>query len=117
MNLDLEIPEEVAELPRARVEAPALEGHRSKWFSEGQLWQMIGFSSRMQVHTFLKKHGVHLHYSLEDLEQDREISRERQEKISGNPRLAKSLRRTARRSTTWCPSGILGFFPISVSES
>ncbi len=96
MNLDLQIPEEVvhlltseyADLQRAAVEALALEGYRSKRFSEGQLRQMLGFSSRMQVHAFLKEHGVHLHYSLEDLEQDRATSRELEEKVSGNPRLA-----------------------------
>jgi hypothetical protein len=48
--------------------------YNTKWFSEGQLRQMLRFSSRMQVHAFLKEYGVHLHYSLEDLEQDREIS-------------------------------------------
>jgi predicted HTH domain antitoxin len=35
---------------------------------------MLGFSSRMQVHAFLKERGVHLNYSLDDLEQDRETS-------------------------------------------
>ena len=49
---------------------------------------MLGFSSRMQVHAFLKEHGVHLHYSLEDLEQDRETSRELEEKVPGNHRPA-----------------------------
>lgn len=96
MNLELQIPEDVAhlltseyaDLPRAAVEALALEGYRSKRFSEGQLRQMLGFSSRMQVHAFLKEHGVHLHYSLGDLEQDRETSRELEEKISGSSRLA-----------------------------
>jgi hypothetical protein len=95
MNLELQIPEEVAhlltseyaDLPRAAVEALALEGYRSKRFSEGQLRRMLGFSSRLQVHAFLKEHGVHLHYSLEDLDQDRETSRELEEKVSGNPRL------------------------------
>jgi hypothetical protein len=90
MNLDLE----------SRKRSRTCRARRSKWFSEGQLWQMLRFSSRIEVHTFLKEHGVHLHYCLEDLEQDREISRERQEKISGNPRLAKSSWRTPRRSTT-----------------
>ncbi len=96
MNLDLQIPEEVAhlltseyaDLPRAAVEGLALEGYRSKRFSEGQLRQVLGFSSRMQVHAFLKEHGVHLHYSLDDLEQDRETSRELEEMVPGNPRLA-----------------------------
>ncbi len=96
MNLELQITEEAAhlltskyaDLPRAAVEALALEGYRSKRFSEGQLRQMLAFSSRMQVHAFLKEHGVHLHYSLEDLEQDRETSRELEDKVSGSPRLA-----------------------------
>jgi predicted HTH domain antitoxin len=83
MTLELQIPEdaarlltaEYADLPRAAVEALALEGYRSKRFSDGQLRRMLGFSSRMQVHAFLKERGVHLHYSLADLEQDRETSR------------------------------------------
>lgn len=95
MNRELQIPEEVAhlltieyaDLPRAAVEGLALEGYRSKRFSEGQLRQMLGFSSRMQVHAFLKEHGFHSHYSLDDLEQDRETSRELEETVTGNPRL------------------------------
>lgn len=95
MNLQLQIPDDVAhlltseyaDLPRAALEALALEGYRSSRFSEGQVRHMLGFSSRMQVHAFLKEHGVHLHYSMEDLEQDRETSRELEEKITGTPRL------------------------------
>lgn len=95
MNLELRIPEDVAhllaseyaDLSRAAVEALALEGYRSKRFSEGQVRRMLGFSSRMQVHAFLKEHGVYLHYSLEDLEQDRESSRDLEERVSGHPRL------------------------------
>lgn len=94
MNLELQIPDDVAhlltsefaDLPRAAVEALALEGYRSKRFSEGQVRNMLGFSSRMQVHAFLKEHGVHLHYSLEDLDQDRESSRELEEKVPGDHR-------------------------------
>ena len=84
MNLEFQIPDDVAQLlaseyadlPRAAIEALALEGYRSRRLSDGQVRQMLGFSSRMQVHAFLKEHGVHLHYSLADLEQDRAISRE-----------------------------------------
>jgi hypothetical protein len=82
MTLDLQIPEveaqllatEYADLPPAAVEALALEGYRSSRFSDRQLRQILGFSSRMQVHAFLKEHEVHLHYSFADLEQDRETS-------------------------------------------
>lgn len=62
---------ECADLPRATVEPLALEGYRSKRISEGQLRQMLGFNSRLQVHAFLKERRVHLHCSLADLEQDR----------------------------------------------
>jgi len=93
MNLELHISDEAAQLltseyadlPRAAVEALALEGYRSKRFSEGQVRQMLGFSSRLQVHGFLKEHGVPLHYSLDDLEQDRRTSRELEDKVVGNP--------------------------------
>jgi hypothetical protein len=88
MNLELQISDDLAhlltaeypDLPRAVVEALALEGYRSKRFSEGLVREMLGFSSRMQVHAFLKEHGVHLHYSLADLEQDRETSRQFEDK-------------------------------------
>lgn len=96
MNLELQIPDEVAhlltseyaDLPRAAVEALALEGYRSRRLSEGQVRQVLGLSSRLQVHAFLKEHGVHLHYSLDDLEQDRETSRDLEERVPGIQRSA-----------------------------
>jgi hypothetical protein len=89
MNLERQIPDDVAhflateyaDLPQAAIEALALEGYRSQRLSEGQVRQMLGFSSRMQVHAFLKEHGVPLHYSLADLEQDRETSRGFEDKV------------------------------------
>jgi len=89
MNLELQIPDDVAhllateyaDLPQAAIEALALEGYRSLRLSEGQVRQMLGFSSRMQVHAFLKEHGVPLHYSLADLEQDRETSKQFEDKV------------------------------------
>jgi hypothetical protein len=55
-NLELQIPDDVAQilqseysdLPRAAVEALALEGYRSKQFSEGLVRQMLGYSSRFR---------------------------------------------------------------------
>jgi len=97
MNVQLQIPDELArlltverdDLSRAALEALALEGYRSKRLSEGQVRQMLGFSSRLQVHAFLKEHGVHLHYSLADLEQDRETSQRLEDTVeSGNRRSA-----------------------------
>lgn len=83
MNLQLEIPDDLAhqlscqdaDLPRVTMEALALEGYRSGRLSDGQVRRMLGFASRLQVHTFLKEHGIHLHYSLADLEEDRSTSR------------------------------------------
>ena len=83
MNLELQIPHDIArilssefaDLPRAVVEALALEGYRSNRLTDGQLRQMLGFSTRIQVRAFLKQRGVHLHYTLADLDQDRETSR------------------------------------------
>lgn len=79
MNLQLEIPDDLAhqltyedaDLPRVTMEALALEGYRSGRLSDGQVRRMLGFASRLQVHTFLKEHSVHLHYSLSDLEEDK----------------------------------------------
>ena len=89
MDLALHIPDEAvrflaaayADLPRAALEALAVDGYRSNRLSDGQLRKMLGFSSRMQVHSFLKERGVYLHYSLADLDQDRNSSRELEEKI------------------------------------
>jgi predicted HTH domain antitoxin len=67
----------------------ALEGYRSNRLSDGQLRQMLGFSSRMQVHAFLKERGVPLNYSLADLDHDRETSKDLEAKASsGNPHSA-----------------------------
>jgi predicted HTH domain antitoxin len=97
MNLELQIPDDIArmlsseyaDLPRTIVEALAIEGYRSNRFSDGQLRQMLGFSSRIQVHAFLKERGIHLHYSLADLDRDRETSRNFEENRNvGNPHAA-----------------------------
>jgi Uncharacterised protein family (UPF0175) len=97
MNLELQIPDDVArilsreyaDLTRAAVEALALEGYRSNRLSDGQLRQMLGFSSRMQVHAFLKERGVPLNYSLADLEHDRATSNDLEAKVSlGSPHTA-----------------------------
>ena len=44
------------------LEALALEGYRTERLSESELRQMLGFETRMQVHAFLKEHGVYLNY-------------------------------------------------------
>jgi hypothetical protein len=78
MDVQLQIPDDVArviqnqqpDLSRAALEALALEGYRSERLSEGQVRRMLGFRTRMQVHTFLKAHNVYLNYSIHELESD-----------------------------------------------
>jgi len=52
---------------------------------------MLGFETRMEVHAFLKQHGVYLHYDLVDLEKDQVTTeklrgRLQDESASGKPR-------------------------------
>lgn len=57
------------------LEALALEGYRTERLSESEFRQMLGFETRMQVHAFLKEHGVYLNYSLADMDRDLETIR------------------------------------------
>jgi hypothetical protein len=78
MDVQLQIPDDVArvilnqqpDLSRAVLEALALEGYRSERLSERQVRRMLGFRTRMQVHTFLKAHNVYLNYSIRELQND-----------------------------------------------
>lgn len=82
MEIILKIPDELArqvasegkDPARVALEALALEGYRAEHLSESAIRQMLGFESRIQVHAFLKEHGVHLHYDLSDLARDRDTS-------------------------------------------
>ena len=78
MEIILNIPDELArqvtaegkEPARVALEALALEGYRAGQLSESAIREMLGFGTRMEVHAFLKQHGVYLHYDVADLEQD-----------------------------------------------
>jgi hypothetical protein len=77
MHISLEIPDSIPnvvapdqEPARAALEALALEGYRSKRLGESAVRRLLGFETRMEVHGFLKEHGVYLNYSMEDLEHD-----------------------------------------------
>jgi len=84
MQITLELPDEIArtleakwnDLPRATLESVALEGYRSGALTEEEVRRILGYENRMQVHGFLKEHGVYLNYNLEDLEQDMNALRE-----------------------------------------
>src|SRR5271155_5269260 len=83
MEITLNIPDELArqvtpdgqDPARVALEALALEGYRTELLSESAVRQMLGFETRMEVHAFLKQHGVYLHYEVSDLEQDRMTAR------------------------------------------
>lgn len=99
MEVTLHIPDDIAkqlsatraDVPRRVLEAIALEGYRAEQLSESAVRQMLGFETRMEVHAFLKQHGVYLHYDVEDLERD-EVTAQgfreklREEKVSGKTR-------------------------------
>ncbi len=78
MTLTVEIPDYVAEAiategkdpARAVLESVALEDYRADRLSEYEVQQVLGFGYFEEVHAFLKKNGVYLHYSMADLEHD-----------------------------------------------
>ena len=102
MTITLEIPDELAaaltssgqDLGRAALEALALDGYRSDRLTEADIRQLLGFETRMEVHGFLKEHGVFLPYTLQDLEHDRAVARQvarlaqtkRQEEVANHRR-------------------------------
>ena len=99
MEIKFQIPDEFAQQiasegkdpARVAQEALALEGYRSGQLSESAVREMLCFESRMEVHAFLKLHGVYLHYDLADLEQDTTTAeklriRLHEEKTSAKPR-------------------------------
>ena len=78
-TVTLSLPEDIAsqlaagqDLSRITLEALALEGYREGRLPSGQVRRLLGFSTRIGVHAFLKSHGVFLHYGAEDLQQDTE---------------------------------------------
>ena len=77
MDVAIHLPEDVAaalpweDVSRHILEQIALEGYQERWLSEAQIRRLLGYDTRMEVHGFLKDHGVFLHYTVEDLERDR----------------------------------------------
>jgi len=80
MQVTLELPEVLSkflaasgqDLSRAALEAIALEAYREKRLSTGQLRQLLGCRTRMQVHAWLKERGIYFHYDIADLDHDRQ---------------------------------------------
>ena len=80
MTLTLDLPDELISFlasygptpERGALAAIALNLYRERKVSTGQLRRVLGFHTRIQVHAFLKEHGVPLQYDMEDLEHDRQ---------------------------------------------
>jgi Uncharacterised protein family (UPF0175) len=78
MRLAIELPQDIGQelqakwkdLPRAALEAIALEGYRSGALTEPQVRRMLGFESRMQANAFLKEHGAYYEYSQAEIEDE-----------------------------------------------
>jgi hypothetical protein len=79
MTVTVEIPDQFAEalappggdVSRVVLEAIALDGYRRNLLGESAVRRLLGFETRMEVHGFLKEHGVYLHYTLDDWEHDK----------------------------------------------
>jgi predicted HTH domain antitoxin len=79
MEVSIYLPDDIVQrvqaqgedVPRHVLESLALAWYQSGELSEEQVRRLLGYSTRLRVHAFLKEHGVPLRYSLEDLEQDR----------------------------------------------
>lgn len=77
-HVTLELPDKLSQflaasgdIKRAAVEAIALQAYREEKLSTAELRRLLGYRTRLQVHAFLKAHGVPLQYGLDDLEHDR----------------------------------------------
>ena len=75
MEITVNFPDELARQVGSQAQKPtrvaletlALEGYRTELLFESVLWPMFGFETRMDVHAFLKNHGIHLSYDVSDL--------------------------------------------------
>jgi len=84
MNVAIELPADIAQhleehwgdLARHALEALAIEGYRSGALTTAQVRRMLGFESRLEVDAFLKRAGVYLNYTEDDLAQDLETIRQ-----------------------------------------
>jgi hypothetical protein len=79
MEVTIQVPDDIAsrwqtqgDIPRDILEGVALAAYRKRIIGESRLQQWLGFETRFEVHAFLKERGVPFHYTLEDLERDRQ---------------------------------------------
>ena len=84
MHIGVDRPEDIAErleskwgdLSRAAREAIAIEGYRSGALSQDQVQRFLGLASRWEVDALLKRAGVYLNYTEEDVVREVESSQD-----------------------------------------
>ncbi len=81
MAVSFEIPKDAEEmlqrafgddLTRAALEAIAIEGYRAGKLSRYEVQILLSFEDRWETEAWLGGRGVHLNYSVQDLDADRE---------------------------------------------
>jgi hypothetical protein len=76
VHVAFDLPDDIAhvvpwdDIPQHLLERLALEGYQDGWLSEEQVRRLLGYETRLEVHGFLKAHGVYLRYTMEDLDRD-----------------------------------------------
>ena len=107
MKIAVELPEDIADrledkwedLSEAARNAIAIEGYRSGALSQSQVQRLLGLASRFEVDALLKRAGVYLEYTEEDLDREIESSHKLTDQsnrtLEGNDvsRIATTLRR------------------------
>ena len=84
MQVTLDLPDDLSavlegrwpDLPRQALEALAVEAYRTGTLAEGQVRRLLQLETRFEVHALLKDHGVPLHYTAADFEDDLAAHRE-----------------------------------------
>jgi len=72
------------ELPRWLLEKAGLEAYRSREISGYELRLLLGMTSRIELDSFLKRHGLYLEYGEDDFAHDAETSRQLQQKSAAS---------------------------------
>jgi hypothetical protein len=80
MQVTIELPDDIAEelraknsdIPRAVLEAIALEGYRKEELTHAQVMRLLGFKNRVETDAFLKAAGIYLEYSEADRKGERD---------------------------------------------
>jgi len=72
------------ELPRWLLEKAGLEAYRSREISGYELRLLLGMTSRIELDSFLKRHGFYLEYGEDDFAHVAETSRQLQQKSAAS---------------------------------